>query len=388
MEFEGFIDLPLHRGSVPPWMFKRMVKLARLILAIMVDEFGTAKVVERLGNPLWFQALSNAIGMDWDSSGSTTVTVAALREATLDGGLGLHVVGGKGKAALSVPEEIRRILRERDLAERLCRISRLVAKVDSAALQDGFSLYHHAIVFDLEGNWAVIQQGMNVSEKLARRYHWVGRQVRDFVRDPHTAVVSKPRHDVINLVAAEAEGCRRAILDIVSEDPRKVITELKRLKAAAKGIVPLTTFLGIESSESVMRLARLAKAVYVPDEKVLEKLRNESPNSFEELLLVRGVGPSLLRSLALLADLVYGEPPSTRDPVTHPYDPFKYAFIVGGKDGVPFPVDKSFYDELLRVVEALEKKIRQDPGVRVAFRRLASIARNWRYPQHLKKRTP
>ncbi len=345
----GVADLPLHGGHVPPWLFVRMRRLARAIVKVILIEFGSAELLRRLSDPYWFQALGCALGYDWHSSGVTTVVTAALREALDPNEHGVAVCGGKGKRGLKVPQEIDEVCEVFGLSEakrrELKRASRLTAKVDSAALQDGFAIYHHAMIVTEEGQWAVIQQGMRADERVARRYHWLGEQVSDFTVEPHTAIVSdKVYSDVLNLVARESEGVRRCIVDLVKERPSKVA----HLTAEISGYTTLDRWLGQEPSLSVKRIARYLRMPWRINWKVLERAYNLQPSRFEEVLEVRGLGASTLRGLALVADLIYGEEPSWRDPA-------KYAFAFGGKDGVPYPVDTKAMDQ---AIETLEEAIR------------------------------
>ncbi len=306
----GIADLPLHGGKAPPWLFGRMVKLGRAIAEVIIEEYGTEEFLSRLSHPYWFQSLSMVLGFDWHSSGTTTVTMGALKEA-LGPDLGIVVAGGKGKVSRKTPEEIVKLGDELGLGTRkledLVKTSRLSAKVDNACVQDGYQLYHHTIIFDEKGNWTVIQQGMN--SRWARRYHWFNAD--DFLNDPQLVAGQKREKDVMNLASSESSEARDVVLDLAKDGTR---LEMPR-KANWKAL----------------------KAVY-----------EIQPRNFEELLLVRGIGPSTLRALALISDVVFGKPPSYKDPI-------RYAFAVGGKDGVPFPVDKRAMDEAtLTLKEAIE----------------------------------
>lgn len=358
-ELEGIADLPLHEGHVPHWMARYMKRMAKAILAILVDERGPEEVVRRLANPLWFQALNNVIGMDWDSSGATTVTTAMIREALEELRSGVYLLGGKGKAARRVPNELR-ALSERGLVdERTARsvelASRLSAKVDSALLQDGYELYHHAVVFTESGVWTVVQQGMNPAARMARRYHLTSKPSFSSL-EPHEAIVAVRRERVVlDLTSRRSLKARKVMLDLAREDPRKVERALVGIRAALKGVAPLSRWVALGGAEGTVRRASIAYYAPSPSEirrigSVLARLNELNPKSFDEMVLTPGVGASTIRALALISDLVYGAPPSTEDPASR-YYPFKYAYAVGGKDGIPYPYDRRTAEEVLSILE-------------------------------------
>jgi len=303
---------------------ERMVKLGGAVLEALVEEWGTAEALRRLADPCWFQALGCFLGYDWHSSGLTTTVTAALKEALRQRpGLGLWGAGGKGKTSLKTPAEIREAAEREGLDPApLERASRLAAKVDSAALQDGFQLYHHAFFFDREGRWAVVQQGMNPRTRWARRYHWLSESLSSFVNEPHAAVASEVRlRKALNMVAADSAGSRRASVELACENPDKITLEY-------------------------LKMPRQHRVVVRPENlrKVLVALHERSPRDYEELLLTPGVGPASVRALALLGELLYGEKPSWRDPAV-------YSFAHGGKDGTPYPVNLRVYEETISVLE-------------------------------------
>jgi len=372
-------ELPLHRGHVPAWLAERMRKLTRLVLVLAVDEYGTRGLLERLSDPFWFQALNNLIGMDWDSSGSTTVTVGMIKEALSREELGVKVAGGKGKASRKTPEELKAIARIYDLdPEPYVRTSRLVAKVDTVAFQAGYRLYHHAFFLDTEGNWAVIQQGMNEKVKLARRYHWF--ETETFTIDPHRAIAGIREKFALNTVSKKSREFQKTLVDIVGEGPEKVAREVETLKAIAKGYRPLAYYRPEVTKALLKRYESLGKVEL--NRKALEFAREMGVENYGEFLLLRGLGPSTLRALSLVVELVYETPPSWEDRVT---DPFKFTYAVGGKDRVPFPVERKTYDEL---VSFLEKLVERNPGERALVRSVARITRNWEFPEEEKRPTP
>jgi hypothetical protein len=354
MDIEGIADLPLHTGHVPSWLIPIMRKLSRAILDIMLIEWGPEKVVERLSNPLWFQAFNNVIGMDWDSSGSTTVTLGILKEVVNPKDDGLAVLGGKGKNALKVPEELHSLNFDID-ADKLANISRLVAKVDTTLVQDGHQLYHHSMLVTEKGYWGIIQQGMNEETKFARRYHW--KNTENFTVDPHEAIAGK-KGIAVNIIEKQKENTRKLVLDLLRQDPRKIINELQQAKAILKGQATIESWI---NGASFVGISKEAKIIYMRplDERkikpILEKLYESNPENLEEALL-EGLGPSTAKALYLISDLIYREPPSYNDPVNMPYDPFKYAYAIGGKDGIPYPVNRRVAEEVIITLEDIIQK--------------------------------
>ncbi|ACS34410.1 DUF763 domain-containing protein [Thermococcus gammatolerans] len=376
-------ELPLHGGHVPAWLAQRMRKLTKLVLILAVDEYGTKGLLERLSDPIWFQAFNNLIGMDWDSSGSTTVTVGMIKDALSKEELGVKVAGGKGRASRKTPEELRAIAEHYGLdPEPYIRTSRLVAKVDTVAFQTGYQLYHHAFLLDEEGNWAVIQQGMNERAKLARRYHWFNTET--FTIDPHKAIAGIRAKIALNTVSKDSREFQKTLLDIVSERPEKIEREFETIKAIAKGYRPLVYYRprNVDEVTVLRRYESLGKLEL--NRKALEFARELGVRNYEELLLLKGLGPSTLRALSLVVELVYETPPSWRDRVTHPVDPFKFTYAVGGKDRVPFPVEKRTYDELVSFLEKLVEKNRDE---RTLIRNVARITKNWKFPEEEKRPT-
>jgi len=376
----GYTDLPLHSGHVPKWLADLMKRLSYAILEIIVDEYGPDKVVEKLSNPLWFQAFNNIIGMDWDSSGSTTVTTGILKEVTWKADLGVIVVGGKGEKARKVVNEIDIIAEKFNFTsskvETLKRASKLTAKVDSSLLQDNYQLYHHSIIISEDGNWCVVQQGMNVDLKMARRYHWYSKALKSYVIEPHSGIACNRVDYALNLIDKDAKGARKTILDLARENPNNVINDMKRALRVVRGIHPLTHWLKDVKDEDV----RYRTIYYKPVKptrtlvRTLRKLYEITPSKLEDMLLVKGVGPSTIRALVLVSDLIYNEPPSWKDPVTHPYDPFIYAYAFGGKDGVPYPVNRKVMEETISILEEAINKAKIGETERLkALRRLRNL---------------
>lgn len=326
----GIADSPLHHGSCPPWLFERMKNLGRGIIEGIVEEWGAEEVLRRLSDPFWFQALGCLLGFDWHSSGLTTTLCGALKEGIrgLEKDLGLWIAGGKGKTSLKTPEEIRRVGDKEGIeVERLIYASRMSAKVDNCALQDGYQIYHHTFIFTRSGKWCVVQQGMNELTGYARRYHWLSDDLCDFVCEPHSSIVSQRKEKlVLNMVAKESEEARQASALLANERPDKVLLELSRIE--------------------ILHLPK-AHPVNIRKEslkKVLLKTYEKKPKGFEELLGIEGVGPATIRALTLIAELIWGAKPSYEDPV-------KFSFAHGGKDGHPYPVNRQVYDKSIEVLE-------------------------------------
>lgn len=360
MEIIGISDLPLHYGKVPNWLIPIMRRLSRAILDVMILEWGPDKILEKLSNPLWFQGFNNVIGMDWDSSGSTTVTLGILKEVVNPKDDGLAITGGKGKSSLNVPKELESLPSRFNLnVTRLARISKLIAKVDTTLLQDGHELYHHSLLVSESGRWIVIQQGMNPQTRFARRYHW--KSVNDPVNQEREALAGVKSKAVLNVHVSV--NAKRTIMDLLRENPQKLERDYLRSMAILKG-QSLESWMG---TGTIGAISSEAKLVYMrPVDvkrivKVIYEVQQGSPSDLEDALLL-GVGPSTMRALSLISDLIYRDPPSYEDPVNAPYDPFKYAYAIGGKDGIPFPVNREIAFEVIQTLEdfvtiaKLEKK--------------------------------
>ncbi|MBP1357959.1 MAG: DUF763 domain-containing protein, partial [Sulfolobus sp.] len=297
MKLEGIADLPLHTGHVPLWLAQIMKRLSKAIVDVMVIEWGPEKVVERLSNPLWFQGFNNIIGMDWDSSGSTTVTLGILKEVIKPEEEGLIVLGGKGKNARNVPYEIIEFSKKYNVdSEKLAKASRLVAKVDSVLVQDSHTLYHHSVIVTTSGKWGIIQQGMNIETKYARRYHW--KMTDNFIVEPHSGIAGTKQDIAVNVIERDREGSRKLVLDLVREKPSHLITEVRRALAILRGQTTLDSF---NNAFNVV-ISPKAKLVYMKPidinriQQVLTQIYEANPSNLEEVLL-SGLGPSTARAL-------------------------------------------------------------------------------------------
>ncbi|HDD31140.1 MAG TPA: DUF763 domain-containing protein [Thermococcus litoralis] len=380
----GIAELPLHGGHVPRWLALRMKRLAELVIKLLVDEYGTQGVLERLADPVWFQALNNLIGMDWDSSGSTTVTAGIVKEVLSKEDLGIRAAGGKGAKSRKTPEELVQISKLYDLeAEKYIKTSRLVAKVDTVALQTGYQLYHHVFFIDREGRWTVVQQGMNPQVKLARRFHWFSEKVESFTLEPHKGISGVKAEYALNTIARESKEYQKTLLDIISESPTKIERDVKSIEALSKGYIPF--YRPYEKRELLPVLKRYESLGKIElNKRALELARELGVSSYDEFLLIKGLGPSTLRALSLVLELIYDVHPSWKDPVTHPPDPFKFSYAVGGKDRVPFPVEKSTYDDLISFLEKLLEKGKEE---REVVKQVTKISKKWKFPTEEKRAT-
>lgn len=355
----GVADLPLHGGWAPAWLVKRMKSLARQIAFIIVDEYGRDEFLKRISDPFWFQALGCVLGFDWHSSGVTTVTTAVLKAAVDPEETGIAICGGKGKHSRETISEIVSIGDRLSLStskiEELQYASRMGAKVDAAAIQAGYALYHHCFIFTEDGKWSIIQQGLNPSNKMARRYHWASDSLKSFVVSPHKAIVGVREGKVLDMTAIESEGCRRASVELAKSPPSELRNSVAELRD------PKQRTLAEWTGEKVLIMP------WTINWKALELAYNRQPKDYEELLGLEGIGPSTVKGLALVAELVYGEPPSWKDPV-------KYSFAFGGKDGVPFPVKRKEMDEAIEILRlAIESSKVGDHERRSALKRLSML---------------
>ncbi len=353
MKRTGFAELPLHDGKAPQWLVERMVKLAGEIVAIIVDEHGREFFLKRVSDPYWFQAFGCVLGYDWHSSGVTTVVTGVLKTALKGEDFGIVVCGGKGRASKEAPLEIVKAGEAFNLStgkiESLQYASRMSAKVDNAAIQAGYPLYHHAFFVTEDGKWAVIQQGMNVNDRTARRYHWLSDHVENFVVEPHKAIVGDARRPMaLDMTARESEECRKTSVDIAKERTEKVARMFEMIRPVYQRSLQ-EWIPNISTKEWKDYVAEFLSMPFTINWKALKRAYEVQPRNYEELLGIKGIGPSTVRGLALVAEIIYGDKPSWRDPV-------KYSFAYGGKDGVPYPVNRKAMDESISILrEAVEK---------------------------------
>ena len=328
MKRSGIADLPLHGGRVPQWLAERMTKLGTAVIEAIVRDYGTSVFLSRLSDPFWFQALGAVMGMDWHSSGITTSVMGALKRglAPRADELGIYICGGRGRFSRNTPQELRSIAERRGFdGEALVHTSRLTARIDNNAIADGFQIYLHSFVVTSNGEWAVVQQGLNDRSGMARRYHWHSVSVRDFVDEPHTAIVGENQGIIMNLVDTQAKSAQSALLGIAHEKPETTLRAARHLRMPDHHDVRAAN----------IDLKRLGAVLAVAYERDLHQ--------FAELLLLENLGPRTLHSLALIAEVVHGAPSRFSDPA-------RFSFAHGGKDRHPFPVPLKTYDESLTLL--------------------------------------
>ncbi|MBO3769695.1 MAG: DUF763 domain-containing protein [Thermoproteota archaeon] len=362
----GFFDLRLHGGKAPQWLVSRMIRLGGAIVEAIVTEFGTLELLRRVSDPLWFQGFSNVLGYDWDSSGSTTVTSGVLKTILSKRDIGVYACGGKGALSRKTPNEIKNTVETRNVnadPDRLTYLSRICAKVDNSMIQAGYQLYHHVFLFDKDGNWAVVQQGMNPELKWARRYHWLSEGLKSLIEEPHSGIIGVSKHEnVLNLTAKESRANRNATLELVNEPTYRLRRYLKTVDEASSETLLKWVPGGIEPPAYRVVLERNVNW------KALEEAYELKPGSYEEFLSVKGVGPGTLRALSLVAQIIFDAAPSWRDPI-------KFSFAFGGKDGVPYPVNRKRMDRVISMLEEALTKAKIGDKDRIhAFRNLKALA--------------
>jgi hypothetical protein len=369
----GSADLPLHGGRVPEWLAGRMAKLGAVIAEAIVREYGRDEFLSRLANPFWFQSFGAVMGMDWHSSGITTSVIGALKRGLtpLEKELGLHVCGGRGRHSRKTPDELIAIGDRVGFdGHALAKASRLVAKVDSAAVQDGFELYLHGFIVADDGKWVVVQQGMKDETSTARRYHWHSAGLRDFVEAPHTAIEGQGQGTIVNLTDVRAARSRTLSVDLLADlGPDKLVAEVGKIEgrdaAPPDDDEPMLPHLVMPAHHDVR-----------PKDVILRRLHgslaaaaDQGPSDFSELLLVPGVGARTVRSLAMVAEVIHGAPHRFSDPA-------RFSMSKGGKDGAPFPVPLKVYDETIKVLKYAVVKARLGQSEELnAIRRLDNQAR-------------
>ena len=336
MKRSGTSDLALQGGRIPPWLYDRMKALCLPVVEAVIQEYGTAELLSRLSDPYWFQSFGAVIGMDWNSSGVTTAVMRALKDVVNPhaASLGIYVCGGKGKESTQTPDELIRVGDKTGLdGTSLSSASKLSAKVDNTALQDGFSLYLHNFIVDLDGKWTVIQQGMEPVHGMARRYHWHSADLHSFVEEPHAAVCGSNQGHILNLVAGDAKATQQAILNIARERPDKILAEIPHMKLPTQ----------YEVTAKDVDLKRLVSVLYLANE--------AATGSFEDLLMLKGLGPRTLQSLTLVSEVIHGTPSRFQDPA-------RFSFAHGSKGGKPFAVPTHVYDQSIATLKLAVEKSR------------------------------
>lgn len=394
----GYADLPLHGGRVPTWLATRMAALGRVIAEAIVQHYGTDELLRRLSHPFWFQAFGSVMGMDWHSSGITTSVLGALKRglAPVERELGVYVCGGRGRASRRTPDELMRVGERTGMnADCLAQTSRLIAKIDSAAVQDGYDLYLHGFIVAATGRWCVVQQGMNPTRREARRYHWLSEGLASFLDSPHAAIEGVNQGRILNLADARAKASRAAGLELVRAGPERTLSVLRRLQPARGQTLSLFAEaapdleaerwmeleperagdLGAERT-GLPHLRMPARHEVLASDVMLRRLHgalaaaaDRGPEDFADLLLTPGVGARTVAALALVAEVIHGTPSRFTDPA-------RFSLAHGGKDGHPFPVPLEVYDETLRVLKQAVRHAQLGRTEKLdALRRLDSHAR-------------
>jgi uncharacterized protein len=365
----GIATFTLDYGRCPPWLFRRMTSLGREMIRAIVALDGPDEFVKRIADPAWFQSLGTVLAFDWNASGLTTTLTAALKDAIRgeEKDLGFFICGGKGKTSKKTPEQIfdggEKFNFSQVKTNALVYNSKMAAKVDSSLIQAGYQIYHHAFLFTKNGAWTVIQQGMNIKNQSARRYHWHSANIKDIVCEPHTGIVSALlAKNPLNMTASDSDKARSISTELVSQN---YISLMKDIKILGRYYGPYSQMENIATKSGQLKLLNLddtefhwypkilnedfSKSKYL--EKILWELCDRKPGNYESLLAQKGVGPKTIRALALVAELIYGAKPSYEDPA-------RYSFAHGGKDATPYPVDKPTYDKTIEMMKEYVRKTR------------------------------
>lgn len=367
--YRGIATFSLDYGKCPRWLFERMVKLGREMTRVIVAEYGPEEFIKRIADPVWFQSLGTILAFDWNSSGLTTILTAALKEAIRGEAeeLGIFICGGKGRTSRKTPEEIQNwggiLSLPNAKVDDLVYHSKMAAKVDSALVQDGFQVYHHSFFFSRSGAWAVVQQGMNIVNQTARRYHWFSGNISDLVCEPHSGIISDTRKPTLNLVSKESAAVRALNTELISGCYHSLMKDIQllrkhfstlhqmlALKIKGKNLT-LLNLENIEFKHHPVEFEDFNQSRYL--EKILWKLCEEKPENYEKILATAGVGPKTMRALALVSEVIYGAQPSYEDPA-------RYSFAHGGKDFTPYPIDRPTYDRTIETMKNLVDKMKID----------------------------
>jgi len=363
----GIANFTLDYGKAPRWLIERMVKLGRIIGIAIIEEFGTEEFLKRLADPVWFQSFGCVLAFDWNASGLTTTTMGALKQSLkgLEKEFGIFICGGKGKTSKKTPEEIndwsKKIGFDMQTANRLIFASRAAAKVDSCLIQDSFQIYHHNFIFSSDGKWTVIQQGMNTLHQKARRYHWSGNlSLSDFINEPHSGIATQLKlTKILNLTSKESKDNRTTATELINnqklllKDIELLKNEIYYKKTAQISLIKDDRFKILNLSDNEFNTHPVVEekidfqSPYL--RKSLDKIFTQKPKTFQEIMMIQGVGPKTIRSLSLVAEIVYGAKPSYEDPA-------RYSFAHGGKDNIPYPVDKKLYDKTIEIMEKAVSK--------------------------------
>ncbi|HXT84014.1 MAG TPA: DUF763 domain-containing protein [Verrucomicrobiae bacterium] len=365
------IKLPLHGGHPPPYLIQRMVRLSASISYVLINEYGQHEFLRRLSDPLWFQAFGCVLGFDWHSSGVTTVVTGVLKQSLNEHIHGISIAGGKGRKSMEVKNEIPYFAEKHfnlssNKIHELLYASKIAAKVDNAAIQDGYRLYHHTVFFDKDGNWTIVQQGMNNISNMARRYHWISDNLENFLCEPHTGIISDNKNShTLNMTSIQSLENQKICVELVNENISNLKSSIYRIQEIVKNIqrenntldLWMNKELDIYDSENektefkdsnIQDYLSLSKHYEMPrriDWNLFRKIYDVHPENYEDLISIPGLGPSSFRALSLIGELIYGTKASWEDPV-------KFNFAHGGKDGVPYPVARKIYDKSIKYLSS------------------------------------
>ena len=353
------MSLPLHGGHAPPYLIRRMITLSHAISKVIIDEYGQQEFLRRLSDPLWFQAFGCVLGIDWHSSGLTTVVTGVLNQALKEDVHGISIAGGKGKKSTTTKNEIPKLAEKNynlssSKINDLLYASRMAAKVDNAAVQDGYSLYHHVILFDQHGDWAIIQQGMNPINRMARRYHWISDNSKSFILEPHSGIISERNgSNVLNMTSINSIDNQRISVDLAIGNTDNLRSSVFKVTSVLASTGEYTLDRWFISENSVSADTHLYDNIFIEqyqmphklDWNLFNRIYDIRPQNYEQLISIPRVGPATVRALSLIGELIYGTKASWQDPV-------KYNFAHGGKDGVPYPVARKVYDKSIRYLSS------------------------------------
>lgn len=383
MKSSATINLPLHGGHAPSYLIRRMIKLSYAISKVIVDEYGQQEFLRRLADPLWFQAFGCVLGFDWHSSGVTTVVTGVLKQSLKEDIHGISVAGGKGRKSTEAKYDIPKLAEKHfnlssGKIERLLYVSKMTAKIDNAAVQDGYSLYHHVILFDKQGNWNVVQQGMNPNNKMARRYHWISDNLKGFVCEPHAGIISECKSpNTLNMTSIDSTENQKTCVELARDSINNVkssvykiaeMHDLGEMNTLDRWFMPDNLERKLVNNVKKNQITERYEMPRRIDWNVFKKIYDIQPQNYEKLISIPGVGPAAVRALSLIGELIYGTKASWKDPV-------KYNFAHGGKDGVPYPVARKTYDKSISYLSSAIEGAEMEREERIqALKKLAEYS--------------
>lgn len=376
----GTVNLPLHYGHAPSYLIKRMIKLSSAISTIIIEEKGSVEFFKRISDPLWFQAFGCVLGFDWHSSGLTTVVTGVLKQSINSETHGISVSGGKGINAIKPKYEIPKLAENNhtlstNQINNLVYASKMSAKIDNTAIQDGFSLYHHVIFFDNYGNWTIVQQGLNEKSKMARRYHWISDQLVDYIIEPHKGIIGNEKVPLcLNMTSKDSEENRKTCVDLIKEGSKSIKSSINKINKKLsfenldKWIDEPTTPPNCKIFVNEIQAIENYEMPLTLNWKTIDELYDITPTNYEDLISQKGVGPSLIRALSLISEIIYGNRASWKDPI-------KYNYAHGGKDGLPYPIARNTYDKSIKYLSEVISGSKIEKKERIAsLKRLSTYS--------------